>query len=543
MAGNGRPCRTAKLGAGLREMTRFEAVSAVRRPAREKPYCPVALFCISFVPGLLSRIGTRADWVTIQSQSPSREVRTSTSVIMLFTFRRRKVRLHPVGRIHSYMLLGIHKNLSLALRCIYFVYRGPRLNTPTRNAGAQRPRATVRAIALLMSSGLRFSLWLRWFVVIAWLAQLHHHVGLAQPAYLSHVLSAALLLAVNTLVLYRVETKRGVTWRWALALSAMDLALLTGGLTVAIGSEGAFFVLYYAALAMFAAVSSSFRVTLLATTVVAAVHAALSLSTGPGGTLEIQPDPVLLLSILAMYAAVSAVSLVSRFERNRSWFERVRRREAVERGEELQQERIELSQTIHNTIAQSAYLIGLGLETAIELADGLNDESRDELLEKLEATLALSRSTMWDLRHPINVGPIFEGRELGRVLRSHASTFSTITSIPTEVVQVGQEPLLSVLTRRLLLSIAHNALSNAHRHSNADNITIELFFDNSTIRLSVTDDGIGLPSDYCLRGQGFRNMRLDAERMGGWLEAGPGKSGRGTTITCVVPLGSDKGGP
>ena len=398
-------------------------------------------------------------------------------------------------------------------------------------------------MALLMNSGLRISLWLRWFIVIAWLSQVHHHVGLGQPAYFSHIVFGALLLAVNTLVLYRVETKRGVTWRWALALSAMDLALLTGGLTIAIGSIGVFFVLYYPALAMFAAVCSSFRVTLAATTVVAAVQATLSLSTGPGGALELHPEPLLLLSILAMYAVVFAVSLVSAFERNRSWFDRVRRRQAVEKGEELQQERIELSQTIHNTIAQSAYLIGLGLETAVELADGLNDEGKDDLIEKLEATLALSRSTMWDLRHPINVGPIFEGRELGRVLRSHASTFSTITSIPTEVVQVGEEPPLSVLTRRLLLSVAHNALSNAHRHSNADKITIELYFDGNTIRLSVADDGIGLPGDYCLRGQGFRNMRMDAKRMEGWLEAGPDESGHGATITCVVPLGSDKGGP
>ena len=417
------------------------------------------------------------------------------------------------------------------------------MNTTARNAGARRPRARVRAIALLMSSGLRISLWLRWFVVIAWLAQLHHHVGLAQPAYLSHVLSGAFLLAVNTLVLYRVETKRGVSWRWSLALSSMDLAFLTGGLTIAIASEGAFFVLYYAALAMFAAVSSSFRVTLATTTVVAAVHATLSWPTEPGGALDFQIDTGFLLSIAAMYAVAFAVSLVSRFERNRSWFDRVRRREAVDKGEELQQERIELSQTIHNTIAQSAYLIGLGLETAVELADGLNDASKDELIEKLEATLALSRSTMWDLRHPINVGPIFEGRELGRVLRSHAATFSTITSIPTEVVQVGEEPPLPVLTRRLLLSIAHNALSNAHRHSNAEKITIDLFFDDNTIRLFVTDDGIGLPGDYCLRGQGFRNMRMDAERMGGWLEVGPGESGRGATIACVVPLGLDKGGP
>ncbi len=398
------------------------------------------------------------------------------------------------------------------------------------------------ALAVLQSSGLRISLWLRWFVVIAWLAQLHLHVQLAQPAYLAHVLSGAFLLAVNTVVLYRFETKRGVTWRWALSLSAMDLAFLTGGLTIAIGFADYFFVLYYPALAMFAVVNYSFRVTLAATTAVAALHAALSLSTEFGGSLTAKADPMLLLSIFAMYAVVCAVSLVSRFDRDRSWFDRVRRREAVEKGEELQQERIELSQTIHNTIAQSAYLIGLGLETAMELADGLNDENRDELIEKLEATLALSRSTMWDLRHPINVGPIFEGRELGRVLRSHASTFSTITSIPTEVVQVGEEPPLPVVTRRLLLSIAHNALSNGHRHSNADNITIELLFDHSTIRLSVTDDGIGLPSDYCLRGQGFRNMRMDAERMGGWLEAGPGESGRGATITCVVPLGSDNGG-
>ena len=233
------------------------------------------------------------------------------------------------------------------------------MNTPTRDAGARSPKTRVRAIALLMNSGLRTSLWLRWFVVIGWLAQVHHHVGLGQPAYLSHVLSGALLLAVNTLVLYRVETNRGVSWRWALALSAMDLALLTGGLTIAIGSGDAFFVLYYASLAMFAAVSSSFRVTIAATTVIAAVHATFSLSTGPGGPLELQPEPLFLLSILTMYAVVFAVSLVSRFERNRSWFDRVRRREAVEKGEELQQERIELSQTIHNTIAQSAYLIGV----------------------------------------------------------------------------------------------------------------------------------------------------------------------------------------
>lgn len=416
------------------------------------------------------------------------------------------------------------------------------MNTKSRNAGTQRAQLRGRALAVLQSHGLRVSLWLRWFVVIAWLAQLHLHVQPGHLAYLAHVLYGALLLGANTVVLYRFETKRGATWRWPLALSAMDLAMLTGGLSIAIGSGEGYFVLYYAALATFAAACTAFRVTLAATTVVAVMHASFGLA-GDSGDLEIPMDPSLLLGILAMYAVVTAVSLVSSFERGRSWFDRIRRREAMEREEELQQERIELSQTIHNTIAQSAYLIGLGLETAIELAGGQDGENKEELIEKLEATLALSTSTMWELRHPINVGPIFEGRGLGSVLRSHASTFSTITSIPTEVTQIGEEPRLPVVTRRRLLSIAHNALSNAHRHSRAARINIELAFEPAVIRLSVADDGVGLPDDYGERGQGFNNMRMDAERIGGWLEAGHGESGRGTTITCVIPTGSDKGGP
>ena len=410
------------------------------------------------------------------------------------------------------------------------------MNSTSRNAGVQLPGTGRRAVAVFLGSGLRISLWLRWFIVIVWLAQLHRHLDFAQTGYLAHILLGALLLAVNTLVLYRVETRRGVSWRWAMALSAMDVSMLAGGLAIGFGSDDAFFVLYYAALALFAAVCTSFRVTLVAATMVAAVYATLHLAAEPLDALSFHEGLVLLLGIFAMYAVVAAVSLVAGFERGRSWFDRVRRREAVVREEELQQERIELSQTIHNTIAQSAYLIGLGLETAIELADGGNDETRDELTDKLEATLVLSRSTMWELRHPIDIGAIFEGRELSRVLSSHASTFSTISSIPTEMLQSGQEPFLPTLTRRLLFSIAHNAMTNALRHSGAERIIIELEFVDDAIRLSVSDDGVGLPEDFEDRGYGFGNMRADAERMGGWLETGDNESGQGTRVACVIPF-------
>jgi signal transduction histidine kinase len=222
--------------------------------------------------------------------------------------------------------------------------------------------------------------------------------------------------------------------------------------------------------------------------------------------------------------------------------DRVRRRQAIDREKELLRERVELSQAIHDTIAQSAFTIGLGLETAIEVAGAQRNENRDELIEKLEAMLALSKSTMWELRHPIDAGAIFEGRELNRVLRSHSSTFSAITSIPTELVQSGTEPPLPAPVRRRLFSISHNAMTNALRHAQAERITIQLNFEDDHLQMSIADDGIGLADDYADRGHGLRNMQTEAERMGGTLEIVSGESGRGTTVSCVVPYGTGQGG-
>ena len=107
--------------------------------------------------------------------------------------------------------------------------------------------------------------------------------------------------------------------------------------------------------------------------------------------------------------------------------------QAVARERALQRERVEFSQTIHDTTAQSAYMIRLGIDTAkAQAGDG-----NPELTATLEATSRLSRSTIWDLRHPISMGGIYEGRELGRALRSHASSFTNVTSVPAKMTQEG----------------------------------------------------------------------------------------------------------
>ena len=172
-------------------------------------------------------------------------------------------------------------------------------------------------------------------------------------------------------------------------------------------------------------------------------------------------------------------------------------------------------------------MIGLGIETTIELAG----QSNEELVGKLEATYTLSKSAMWELGHPIDIGLVFEGRELVGVLKSHVETF---TAIPAQILQVGIERSLSAVTRSTLFSIAHNALTNTFRHAQASKVVVGVKFQERGLRLSVSDDGIDLPDDYDGRGNGFRNMRSDAERMGGRLDVESDRSGRGTTLTCVI---------
>ena len=333
-----------------------------------------------------------------------------------------------------------------------------------------------------------------------------------------------LTMVISVAMHHRVATGRSIPWHWMLGVSVIDMVLITAGTVIDGGFESAFlYLFYYPILAWFAAYFTSFRLSIAWATLVAVAYAIVSATVGSGLDLEAHDEKLVFARIVVMYAVVALVSFISRAHK-------IRRQEALKWERELQRERMEVSQTIHDTTAQSVYMVGLGLETALEMAQGTSQE----LIAKLEATSALSKSAMWELRHPIDTGLIFEGRELNQVLRGHAATFTAITSIPTEVAQSGTEPPLSAAKRSMLFSIAHNALTNALRHSRATKVLIALDFQENGLRMSVSDNGIGLPDDYAERGQGFKSMRANAERLGGRLAVESGSSGGGATVTCEI---------
>ena len=377
----------------------------------------------------------------------------------------------------------------------------------------------------------RVLLWVRWFGLTAAFLEIHYRVDYGS---LSHVLNTFYclgFLAANGYVQWLIRRRGTVKPSWLFALSALDLAAISFSASLSGGFNSPYFPGYYFAVAVFAYVFTSPRLVLPWTTLVAVIYSVLSFAVEPGLDLSGKEEQHLFYRVVALYAVSAAVSIIAGLERES-------RRRGLERERELQRQRIEISQTIHDTTAQWAYMIGLGVEGAMELAD----ETQEELKAKLRLVADLSRSAMWELRHPIDGGQIFRGERLGEVLEAHASTFTVITSVPAELVQHGREPPLSIIDRSLLFSMAHNALTNVIRHAHAGRVMIGLDCTGGELRLSVSDDGAGLPPDYEARGHGFRNMRADAERMGGRLEVESDADGGGTTVTCVVPYRTLRGG-
>ena len=368
------------------------------------------------------------------------------------------------------------------------------------------------------------SVWGRWFVVVVTVFQFAYRPGFWYYGHFEYTLLLVPLIALNGLVHYRLLAKGWVPWQWLLLLSAMDIALATVGVIIQGGFPGFLFVAYYPALALFIVVFTSLGLGLAWTTLTAGIYALVCVTVDPRLDLVAGQEKELLVRVGAMYALVLCVGLVARFERTT-------RQAAVARERALQREQMAFSQAVHDTTAQSAFMIRLGLDTAKAQAA----EGSPRLSATLDEMSRLSVSTVWELRHPISMGGIYEGRALGWALRAHAASFTNVTNVPAEFTQTGVESPLSVEVRGRLFAIAHNALTNAFRHAQATHVAVRLDFGEDTIRLSVSDDGLGLPDDYAQRGQGFANMRRDAERLGGRLEEKTRGSIGGTTVTCVIP--------
>lgn len=190
-------------------------------------------------------------------------------------------------------------------------------------------------------------------------------------------------------------------------------------------------------------------------------------------------------------------------------------------------ERCRLGRDLHDSTAQ--LLVAMQLRMAV-LRNRLANVELDSDFAGISQTIEeLHR----EIRTLSNGGPEFEIAEgrLPEMLREMALHFGTVTGIRVSVEVERPYIILPKTTKSALYRIAQEALANACRHGQAKQIWIELRSTPRQVRLSVRDDGLGMPSG-ATEGCGIANMRRRIQACGGRLEIGCSTSG--TLIEAII---------
>lgn len=236
-------------------------------------------------------------------------------------------------------------------------------------------------------------------------------------------------------------------------------------------------------------------------------------------------------SAIGLVVAVVVIKLLEIFE-----VEATQQLESVDRARAVAEERARFGRDLHDGTIQSLYAAGLHLESVAMMS--LESNTRSEVrtvVNGLNATIAGIREYIFGLRSDeVDAQMIAAdlhqqarryGDTTGVQVRFHASGMSSAGIIPDEAHQHLQQVL-------------GEALSNATRHGAAQRIEVELAFSPDELDLVVLDDGTGIADEPAHTGQGLRNMRERARRLGGRAVIERGADG-GTRVSLAIPLDFD----
>jgi signal transduction histidine kinase len=281
-----------------------------------------------------------------------------------------------------------------------------------------------------------------------------------------------------------------------------------------------------------------------ATLAVYAVVGGLIVASGPvspggvgdaGGWFDATSLPLeVLRGFLGLALCVLAVKLLEIFD-----VEAKQRLEALDRARAIAEERARFRRDLHDGTIQSIYAAGLHLEAvAIRCDDPAVRSEVREVVSDLNAATDGIRHYIRDLAiAPATPDGIVAG--LGELTRHFAE--ETGRDVRFAVERPGPCGPLPDEAGQHLEQVLREALSNTARHAGACRVRVSLVLAPDEVDLVVADDGCG-PGGVANGngdGQGLRNMRERARRLGGRLVVEPAPGG-GTRVTLAVPLDSEE---
>ncbi|MCD7442289.1 GAF domain-containing sensor histidine kinase [Streptomyces lincolnensis] len=195
-------------------------------------------------------------------------------------------------------------------------------------------------------------------------------------------------------------------------------------------------------------------------------------------------------------------------------------------------DRDRIARDLHDLAIQRLFATGMTLQSAGRLIGHAEASERvTRAVDDLDETIKIIRSTIFGLRSREGA----EGSGLrARAVRVAGEAAPVLGFAPS----IRMEGLVDTDVPREIaddvIAVLSEALTNVARHARADRADVILETDGREVRLTVSDNGVGIPAEG--RRSGLRNMTDRAEQFGGELTVDCPARG-GTTLVWRVPVG------
>ncbi|HVH84794.1 MAG TPA: sensor histidine kinase, partial [Steroidobacteraceae bacterium] len=186
-------------------------------------------------------------------------------------------------------------------------------------------------------------------------------------------------------------------------------------------------------------------------------------------------------------------------------------------------ERLRIARELHDALGHHLTALSLNLEAALQRTEGAANAS-------VATAQGLARRLLGDVREIVAESRTRDGINVAEALGTLAEAMPRPRihlDIPAELRTPDPEHA------HTLLRCAQEIVTNAARHSNAENLWLTVRCEGETLRIEARDDGRG--STTTDGGFGIRGMRERIAKAGGELRVAT-EPGRGFEVTAYLPV-------
>ena len=199
-----------------------------------------------------------------------------------------------------------------------------------------------------------------------------------------------------------------------------------------------------------------------------------------------------------------------------------------------EEERKRISRELHDDLGQAliAHILNLrSLQAESNITEAILHHRLDALITETNQTLNKMRHLAQNLRPTL-----LDTLGLKSALETYCQEFSSRTNLPVSFQMDADLPDLSDVHAITLYRFLQETLTNVVKHSDAEQVWVELFIDEQKVVLSVQDSGSGfLEKDLPIqKGIGIPGLRERLTIVGGELTIST--SPNGTIISAHMPL-------